>query len=292
MLTTEPNVVTPSIRGIDQQNWSEIQGLNGLVPYQVGLQKRLPGKTLREIYPNEIGSIYVFYLVYGRFYTLVDFGSIQITPVTVPPLIPPALPPNQTVWWDDFSGYSPDGVISMIWGGGDWLDGIGICETIIEGYFDPFMGGGITPPQQQIQIVYIPGDTAPPVDPSTTPYWYPPGSADIILKQRLFSLWPPDGDETLPQNVSAVDEIKLYDYPLPASQTLVDSLFANEVPVGKLFPWYNLIVGRTPDLGSYDDKYSMGAPFQPHWNPALPWPPPQPITYYDIESTGAHGVES
>lgn len=290
MLTTSPHAVTPALKGVDNQNWSEIQKLDGLVPYQVGLQKRLPGKTLQKIYANEIGSIYVFYLVHGRFYTLVDFGSIEISPVVVPPITPPIIPPSQTVWWDDFSGYSPNGVISKIWGGGVWLDGIGICETIIQGYFDPFMGGGITPPQQNIIIIYTPEIVATPVDPTSPPYWYPPGVADVTLKIQTFTLIPPAGDETLPQDVVLNDEIKLYDYPAPPEQNLLDILIANSIAVGKILIWNGLAIGRTPNQAKGD--FSMGAPGQPHYNPDLPYPPPTSIIYFKILSTDAFGTES
>lgn len=290
MLTTNPHAITPALKGVDNQNWSEIQKLDGLVPYQVGLQKKLPGKTLQRIYSNEIGSIYVFYLVYGRFYTLVDFGSLEISPVVVPPITPPALPPNQTVWWDDFSGYSPNGVISKIWSGGAWQDGIGICETIIQGYFDPFMGGAVTPPQQNIQIIYIPVDPITPVDPTSPPYFYPPGLADVVLKIQTFTLIPPSGDETLPQDVVAQDTIDLFDYPLPPEKNLLDTFIAESAHVGKIVVWNGLAIGRTPDQAKGD--FSMGGPGQPHFNPDLPWPPPSAINYYKILTTGEFGTES
>lgn len=291
MLTINPNAVTPSVHGIDQQDWSEIQNLRGVYPYQVGLQKRIPAKTLQESFGQGIGSIYVFYLVYGRFYTFIDFGSIQIGEVKPPAITIPALPPAQSVWWDDFSGYTPDGLISMIWGGGDWLDGIGICETIIEGYFDPFLGGGFSPPETTIGpgggIAVI--DT--PVDPTSPPYWYPPGLVNVYLHERLYSLWPGEGDETLPENGAANDSIRIYDYSDPLLRSLIDEIFASDLIVGRISIVYGLRIGRTPNLGSYDDKYSMGAPFEPHWNPLLPYPPPSSTIYSFTITTGILTVE-
>lgn len=164
------------IRGMEQQDFDGIEILQGMFPYQQGMQQRFPGKTLQDTKPFPIGSIYVFYLVYGRFYNLTNFGTnTEIEEVNIPPITLPALPPFGNTWFDDFSGYDV-GTISRLWGAGPWAIGIGVCETIIEGMIDPYLAldSGFNYLQQiPTEQQPIP---APPVDtPPTTPILPPSG---------------------------------------------------------------------------------------------------------------------
>lgn len=163
---------TLALSGINQQDFTKIQLVSGVYPYQEGLQKRLPGKTLIQLYDGQVGSIFVFYMVFGRTYTFIDFGSIEITEISVPPITLPGLPPTGNEWFDSFGSYLVD-TISRIWGGGAWLNAIGICETIIDGYIDAFnaLEGGIF--IQTIPLEQQPHD-APPVDTPDTPPILPP----------------------------------------------------------------------------------------------------------------------
>jgi hypothetical protein len=136
MLATEANLERV-VKGFDQQNFDEIQLLQGAYPYQVGLQQRLPGKSLIRTLPNAIGSLYVFYMVYGRNYTFTDYGSVEIEEVDVPPFVPPVIPPLGSSWFDDFESY-PDDLIAKFWGAGAWASYVGVCETLITGFIDPF----------------------------------------------------------------------------------------------------------------------------------------------------------
>lgn len=273
---------TSSIEGIDQQDFSKIQLLNGAYPNKVGLQQRIPGKTLIRQQTQGIGGIGVMYNVYGRFYNIINFGSIiNINPVIVGSITQGALPPNSNLWYDDFSGYS-SGLISLIWGAGIWPNTFGICQTIINGILDPFqiyatvspISGGpvpITPP---------PPPTSPqttPADPNSPAAMYPPGSAQVILiKQTALANNSCTGQGTEP--LTTVDSIQYFDY---AGGTLLDTLLATSIPVGKVTVWNGLRVGRLPDL---DLGLVAGT---------CPGPPePQATVYYLIETSGAYGIES
>lgn len=150
MLRTTDVKETPSLAGINQQDFSELQLVQGTFPYQQGLQKRVPGKTLQRIFDGPVSGIYVFYGGYARGAILVDFGtSLRIIDVPFFPVVLPALPPDQNIFDDNFSGYLVD-TISPLWGAGNWFNSVGVCQTIIQGYFDPFQaypttGAGLVP---------------------------------------------------------------------------------------------------------------------------------------------------
>lgn len=180
MLQTNGSKPTLAIGGINQQDFKEIQLVAGTFPYQKGLQKRIPGKSLISINPNGVGSIYVFYLVYGRHYNLIDFGtSISITETPLNPITLPALPGIADTWFDNFAGYSDD-LVSRLWGAGMWATGIGVCETLIEGVIDPFLVFATISPGRENPIPSlqpIPGPTGASI-PNTTPASFPIGSPD------------------------------------------------------------------------------------------------------------------
>jgi hypothetical protein len=138
MLETNSHKVFSSVEGINQQDFDKIQLLQGAFPYQVGLQQRIPGKIISREVSGSVGSIFVFYNVFGRHYILTDYGTIEITETILPPITLPALPPSNTSWFDTFSGYDV-GLVSRIWAAGVWAIGIGICETLIQGIIDPFL---------------------------------------------------------------------------------------------------------------------------------------------------------
>jgi hypothetical protein len=184
---------TLAFAGINQQDFKQLQLVSGGYPALIGLHQRFPGKTLQEVENGPVSAIYVFYNTYGRNYMLTDFGgTIQITPVTPPTITIPALPPNNAIWFDDFSGYSPDGLISNLWGAGIWPNSVGICETIIQGIIDPFkifasvpVGGISNTPSLQPVPVSTPTTPETPVDPTSPGYLYPPNHyAPSILLQH------------------------------------------------------------------------------------------------------------
>lgn len=154
------------LEGIDQQDFDKFQLVAGCFPYQIGLQARLPGKVIERVSFSPVGSIYVFYMVLGRFYTFVQYSNDgSITELEIPPWTLPGLPPPDDLWYDDFTGYEV-GLISRLWGGGIWAIGIGVCETIIGGWIDPFSVAGTV-----VQVPYDPGlpNPGPDVPPPPPP---------------------------------------------------------------------------------------------------------------------------
>ncbi len=181
-----------ALRGVDQQDFNELERVAGTYPYQSGLQQRIPGKSIVQIYDGEIGSIFVFYMVFGRTYTLIDFGSLVITETEVPPITLPALPPVSFRWYDTFGTYLVD-TISRLWGGGLWLVGVGVCESIIEGTIDYFLAFGsgpypTSPPVDQQPIPAPDVDTPPvsPIIPPTGPQV--PGDCDDLLPDQNYQV--------------------------------------------------------------------------------------------------------
>jgi hypothetical protein len=172
MLRT-PSKPTLQLEGINQQDFNELQLVQGCFPFQIGLQKRIPGKTLLEQHPTPIGSIYVFYMVYGRHYQLLDFGDgIQIDETVIPPITLPGLPIAGNSWIDTFAGY-PDALLSRLWGAGIWPGTVGICETLIAGYIDPFLVYATIPKTP------LPEEGKPkPLPPPESDPDIPPGSSD------------------------------------------------------------------------------------------------------------------
>lgn len=136
MLKTEGNL-DRVVKGFNQQDFEELQLVKGTYPYQAGLQQRLPGKSLLRVLEGPIGSIYVFYMVYGRHFTFIDYGAIEIEEVDIPPFIPPGIPPVSLMWFDNFESYVDD-IIQKFWGEGAWASYVGVCQTLIEGFIDPF----------------------------------------------------------------------------------------------------------------------------------------------------------
>lgn len=275
--------VTSSIEGIDQQDFSKIQLLNGAYPNKVGLQQRIPGKSLIEQQPLAIAGIGVMYNVYGRFYNVINFGStLTITPVTTSPITQPALPPDSNLWYDDFSSYS-SGLIALIWGAGIWPNTFGICQTIINGILDPFaIFATITSPifGGPLPVTPPPPSSSPqttPADPNSPAAVYPPGSAQVILQRQTATAnnsCTGQGTESL----VTVDGIQYFDY---TGGTLLDSLLATDITVGKVTLWHGLKVGRLPDV---DLGLVQGT---------CPGPPqPQATIYFLIATTGVFGVES
>lgn len=183
MLATR-NIPVLELAGIDQQDFNELQLVKGAYPYQIGAQQRIPGKSISQIHPSAVGSILVFYMVFGRTYVLTDFGSLQIEEIDIPPISIPALPPKSTSWFDNFAGYAT-GLISRIWAGGAWLIGVGVCETIIEGEIDAFrtLGSGVPTDtiETERQPHIVPGGI--PI-PNTTPTPFGLGS---LVSSKVFA---------------------------------------------------------------------------------------------------------
>lgn len=250
MLETHSENPTLSLAGIDQQDFSAIQKIQGAYPYQIGLQRRMPGKTIQQALGIPIGSILVFYMVYGRHYVLTDFGNIQITPVDPPVITLPGLPNAQNQWFDDFSGYSPAGLISNLWGAGAWADTVGHCETIIQGYFDPFLvydNIAVTPPNTNDVPTPLPipdeDQHTTPANPNSPGAMYPPGSVDLVIRVQTG-----DGDNSCEGQgttpVASIDVINAFAF---SGGPFIDSLSATSVTIGGKFNFHGKIIGRTPD---------------------------------------------
>lgn len=285
MLETSKAGIIPAIAGINQQDFDEIQLLSGMYPYQKGLQKRIPGKSLQKVYPSPVGSIFVFYNVYGRPYTSIDFGSsISIEPITIPPITLPALPPTGNSWYDDFSGYTPVGLISLLWGAGNWNDTVGVCQTIIDGWFDPFLvypnvyAGGISKdPSKQPQPL-----PTPPVDPETTPlpptdpkFQYPVNPPDLFLNVILAEADNTcQGQGTSPAN--AIDFINFHDF---AGGPVIETKRADSITPGTTVLWRGIKLGRLADV---DIGLVVGD---------CPGPPqPVPVSYFLHGNDGSFGA--
>lgn len=281
MLETKGQL-TPSIEGIDQQDFTKIQLLSGAYPNKVGLQQRIPGKTLDRQVAFAVGSIGVMYNVYGRFFSLENFGTtLNITQINIPPYTPPGLPPNSMIWFDDFSAYSPNGLIQLIWGAGIWDSNFGVCQSIIAGFMDPFaINATITTNPPWVPIRYLTETPEiPPVDPNSPAAMYPPGSTNVVLGYQIGvadNSCTGQGSEP----VDANDSIEQFDVPAP-DPVLLDTLYATDATIGKIIIWNGLRVGRIPDrdLGTVQGT--------------CPGPPqPVPTNYYLIQSTGDFGVET
>lgn len=140
MRASKASLTSSSVEGVNQQDFKEIQVLQGCYPYLNGLQQRVPGKSIQQVLDGPIGSIYVFYQVYGRTYTLIDYGPIIIIPVVPIPITLPLAPPLTSTWFDTFDEYTPIGLLNFFWPLGSWYGGPGICQSRIVGYIDPYDG--------------------------------------------------------------------------------------------------------------------------------------------------------
>lgn len=189
MLKTKGNSLI-AIGGIDEQSIDAIQTVQGAFPYQIGLQQRIPGKVLDRILTGPITSIYVFYLVHGRHYTIIDYGPQTIIEIDVPPIRIPPLPPKFVEWFDDFSGYGPEGLISRVWGAGFGNPFVGIAETFMRGLLDPWeLTDSLTPPAptppppDEITPVEDGGSNVPPTPP---PSQYEPGDCTDMPDDMVY----------------------------------------------------------------------------------------------------------
>lgn len=265
MLSTKGKV-TVSFEGINQQDFQELQLVAGAYPYQTGLQQRIPGKTLIETMTGPVGSIYAFYNVFGQFYNLISWdGNIQITPVPYTSLRLPALPPtNNGLLFDDFSGYSPDGLISLLWGAGIWNGSVGVCQTTIQGYFDPFQiyGGFTIPPYTltpwtlalspintttSLQAKAGPGGgaTIPSAPPGSAAFLYPPGHMPNVLLEMQFG----ESDNTCTgsgyEYVEFDDLVYFVYYP---GGSIIDTLNVTSIAIGGKTNFHGVTFGRTGNI--------------------------------------------
>lgn len=270
MLQT-PNEPTLQLEGIDQQDFKKLQLVKGTFPFQIGLQQRLPGKTLQRVMDGPVGSIYVFYLVFGRHYTLIDFGTgIEIEEVVVPPIEPPGLPPTDTLEWiDDFEGY-PSPLLSRVWGAGIWPFAVGICESIITAYVDPFLVYATIPNPPEVEdhpiVVPVVGDpTTGTVDPTSAEAMYPPGYVDAVLQVNEGNQNNGCTGQGAPL-VSNTGSVALRAFP---GSTPIQVLIATDITIGTrvLFHGYNF--GRIPNpyFGLTEGSCNI---FFPGLNPPLP----------------------
>lgn len=254
MLATAKPGITPAIAGIDQQNFDEIQLLAGAYPYQKGLQQRIPGKSLSEVISGPIGAIEVFYNVLGRPYTLIGYdGNISIEPINLPPWSIPALPPVGNSWFDDFSGYSPSGLVAFLWGAGVWMSTVGVCQSIIDGWFDPFLvyanvyAGGINFDSSKQPVALPPPSTDPgttPLSPTDPQFQYPVHPPDLYLNiVEGHADNSCQGQGTQP--VFSIDFINYHAFPTAA---VTGILTASSITPGTIFPWFTLRVGRLADV--------------------------------------------
>jgi hypothetical protein len=276
---------TLAVAGIDQQDFDAIQLVSGAFPSLTGLQQRIPGKTLDRVYPSPVGSIYVFYNVYGRPFRSVDFqdGTIEIEETPLPVWRIPALSPVATSWFDDFFGYTL-GTVARLWGAGIWDGGIGVCETIIEGLIDPFLVYATITGENPIPV-YTPTVVT---ESAGTPlgivtggaFDFPFGIPDIVLiETSAVADNSCTGQGTQPFNVD--DSINLYTTPgVPQGAVL----HAYDLVLGQKVTWYGLSVGRASNIiipGYVQGTCIIGLP-----------PQPVAIVYYYNLNNGEFGVES
>jgi len=248
MLQTYSEQPDLQLEGVDQQDFSKLQIVKGTFPLEIGMQQRLPGKTIQKIYPGPIGSIYVFYLVFGRHYQLTDFGGgIEIVEVEIPDITPPGLPPTSSLWIDTFSGYDED-LISRIWGAGIWGGRAGICETIITGFYDPFLvyDKVTTPPPEEVLPVPIDdggGEETALVPPGSPDAMYPPGYVEVVLHVNFGHT--NDGCTGQGSHIeSNADIVRLRPY---SGADFLEEWSALDVPVGSKFIWHGHSLGRDVD---------------------------------------------
>lgn len=285
MLRTQGSLI-PQIEGMDQQDFDQLQLVQGAFPYQIGLQKRVPGKTLINQQEGRVSALYVFYLVHGRHYELIDYGggNISIIPVVVPPIVLPGLPPTDNFWFDTFSGYEV-GLISKLWGAGIWPIGIGICETIIQGIFDPFLVYANVPTAENGDNDDKPKPLPPPPDdpgippaaPGSPGYMYPPGMVDVVLIRTTATADNScTGQGTQP--VAANDIVRFYDY---SGGPELDSITALAVTIGDVVVWHGKKIGRSDnvDIGLVEGT----CPGPPH---------PTPTEYSIYANTGELSQDS
>ncbi len=285
MLATKGKT-TPALSGIDQQDFDKIQVVEGCYPFQIGLQKRIPGKSFISKSDFPIGGIFAFYMVYGRPYILIDNDTnlhIQETPI--PNWNNPAIKPLGNSWIDTFSGYSPGGLISRLWAAGAWANGVGVCETIIQGWIDPFLVYAKIN-TNAINLDNFPqtvsGDSATETGQGTgVKFTYPHNPPDIVLKVVSgLSDNSCEGQGTSP--VSSIDSIKLYNEP---GDYTGDSITANDLSVGSRLHWNGIVVGRSSDI-EMGLVLSTNCPLLGH--PIFP----DPLVYFLNLSDGVFGQES
>lgn len=271
-----------AIAGQNNQNFDEIQRVEGCFPFQIGLQQRFPGKALNRVFSSPVGSIYAFYNVYGRPYTLFAYnGSIEIEETPLPVWRIPALAPTSDAWFDDFSGYIL-GSIARLWGAGIWSGGVGICETIIEGIIDPFsVYDTITsesPIPENVPHTISDSAGAPTGQDTGTNYQFPFNHPQIVLAVRTaISDNSCTGQGT--QSVIIVDSVKLYNTPGDFTGT---TLHAGDLAIGQQIQWNGIRIGRIPNIVT--PGFVIGT---------CPGPPfPTAIVYYHNINDNSFGVES
>jgi len=274
------------IKGVDQQDFAEIQVLANCFPYRQGAQKRVPGKILEQKLSSPIFGIHTFYMVYGRRFNITDYGTdLEIIEELIPPIVLPALPPSTTSWFDSFSSYSPVGLISRLWGAGNWLTYVGICESLIYGVIDPFLVSD--------SVAAIPVEDVPrtvPQDGTTTTtqdtginFYFPNGAAQIMLQRVIYDAdYSCIGGGTVP--VAVDDILNVYQYSGDPAPYVVGVL---DIPILQSIAVESIRVGRSPNV-AFGVANTTLCP-----NPPSIFPnPPVGKVYYLIISSGEYGQES
>lgn len=292
MIRTEGNKVL-ALDGVDQQDFEKLQEVAGCYPNLIGLQQRLPGKTIEQFLDGPILDIAVFYLYYGRPFRMINWGgTIEITKIPLVPWSIPVAPNTTNIWMEPFTDYEPVGLISRLWGAGIWLTGIGVCETLIEGYIDPFKVFAEIKSGEPTDVPTVVEDSSdtPAAEDTGPNFYYPREKPQIVLK-RLNA----DGDlschgqGTTPQQID--DLINVYYEPGNLKETVPVTDFV----VKARTPFYGIVVGRVPD------EYIGIVATSPPASPAIgcvsgppsffPYPPDPTIYFYNINN-GEYGQES
>ncbi len=271
--------------GTNQQDFEQIQLVSGAFPYQVGLQQRFPGKNLLAVFDGPIGNIFPFYNVYGRPYNLVDTnGRFIITPVPLNSITIPALATTGNRWFDSFGTYSPTGLIQLLWGEGAWPgDGIGVCQSIIEGFIDPFLIYAAIDVHSIPDFLpsVVPGSSIPATPDSTSPaFAFPFTPCNVYLRVTTATAdnsCTGQGTETF----SVADEITAFS---AEGDPIIDQpvLHAYDITVKHSVLWHGIRVGRLPDITI--PGYVQGT---------CPGPAqPVPIEYYLNIWDGSYGIQS
>ena len=109
MLETDRAQIIQDIRGINEQldlvDPANIAVLKGTYPEKIGMQSRVPGKTLYQKFAYPINGIAVFYNVYGRRYMLWEGLNLSIEEVEWESLNVTWTPPWFPDKYDDFEEY-------------------------------------------------------------------------------------------------------------------------------------------------------------------------------------------
>ena len=153
MLETDRAQIIQDIRGINERldlvDPSNVALLKGTYPEKIGLQSRVPGKTMFKKFTYPVNGIAVFYNTYGRRYLLWEGLDLTIEEVEWEPLTISWTPPWFADKYDDFEEYLEAPISSMLLG--FWPSGnagyVVLVSTKCYDAFETYLSGEITEAQ-------------------------------------------------------------------------------------------------------------------------------------------------